>query len=142
MTDVFQELKAGMGLEDADPKQMSGLALAFIGDTVYEALNRLRTVTNGDRPVKKLHLESIRRANAVTQSRMVAVLEESFTDEEKNVYRRGRNAEVYTKAKNATAAEYHRATGLEAVVGYLFLTGETERLTALLKKGWQETDVW
>ncbi len=142
MTDVFRELKESLGLPEADPKQMSGLALAVLGDTVYEALNRLRTVTNGDRPVRKLHSESIARANAKTQSKLVEVLEPLFTEEEKAVYRRGRNAEVYTKAKNASITEYHRATGLEAVIGYLFLTGETERLTALLKQGWETVGMW
>ena len=120
-----------------DPKMLGALTLAYIGDTVYELYNRLLTVSNGDRPVEKLHRESISRAKAVTQSKIVDVLLEDLTEEEQSVYRRGRNANVHTKAKNASAVEYHRATGLEAVVGYLYLKGEKERLESLLKKGFE-----
>ena len=120
-----------------DPKMLGALTLAYIGDTVYELYNRLLTVSNGDRPVEKLHRESISRAKAVTQSKIVDVLLEDLTEEEQSVYRRGRNANVNTKAKNASAVEYHRATGLEAVVGYLYLKGEKERLESLLKKGFE-----
>ena len=118
-----------------DPKMLGALTLAYIGDTVYELYNRLLTVSNGDRPVEKLHRESISRAKAVTQSKLVDVLMDELTEEEQAVYRRGRNATVHTKAKNASVQEYHRATGLEAVVGYLYLKGEKERLEHLLKKG-------
>ena len=120
-----------------DPKMLGALTLAYIGDTVYELYNRLLTVSNGDRPVEKLHRESISRAKAVTQSKLVDVLMDELTEEEQAVYRRGRNATVHTKAKNASVQEYHRATGLEAVVGYLYLKGEKERLEHLLKKGFE-----
>ena len=120
-----------------DPKELGALTLAYVGDTVYELFNRLRTVEHGDRPVEKLHRESISRAKAVTQSKIVDVLQEEFTEEEAAVYRRGRNANAHTTAKNASVTEYHRATGLEAVIGYLFLKGETGRVEALLTKGFE-----
>ena len=120
-----------------DPKTLGALTLAYVGDTVYELFNRLKTVANGDRPVELLHRESISRAKAVTQSKIVDVIMEDLTEEEQAVYRRGRNANVHTKAKNASVHEYHRATGLEAVIGYLYLSGEKERIRTLLNKGFE-----
>lgn len=118
-----------------DPRMLGALTLAYVGDSVYELVNRLLTVSNGDRPVDSLHRESISRAKAVAQSRLVDVIKDDFTEEEAKIYRRGRNANVHTKAKNASVIEYHRATGLEAVIGYLYLKGERERILYLLEKG-------
>ncbi len=141
MVDAFSEIRKVFSDRTLDPKQLSGLTLAFLGDTVYEEVNRSLTVLKGDVPVRQLHLRSIERANARTQSRMALLLEESFTEEEAAVYRRGRNAEVYTRAKNASVSEYHHATGLEAVIGYLFLLGRTDRILELLKTGWEAAGV-
>ena len=135
MTDFSPEFPEIEALKGKDPKMLGALTLAYVGDTVYELLNRLLTVSHGDRPVEKLHAETISRSKAVTQSRIVEVLETEFTEEELQVYKRGRNANVHTKAKNATAGEYHRATGFEAVIGYLYLLGRKDRIKALLKKG-------
>lgn len=135
-TEVMKAFRASLPLRITEhPEEIGALSLAYLGDTVYELYNRILTVSHGDRPVEKLHRESIERAKAVTQSKLVDVLAEEFTDGEQAVYRRGRNANVHTKAKNASVQEYHRATGLEAVIGYLYLKGETGRLEYLLKKG-------
>lgn len=125
------------GRKTEAPEQLGALTLAYLGDTVYELINRELTVSNGDRPVEKLHRESIARAKAVTQSRMVDLVLPLLTEAEEAVYKRGRNAAVHTKAKNASVTEYHRATGLEAVIGYLFLEGETDRIRSLLLEGWK-----
>ncbi len=141
MADAFSEIRKTFGGKTTDPRQLSGLTLAFIGDTVYEAVNRSLTVLEGEVPVHQLHLRSIERANARTQSRMAMLLEKTFTEEEAAVYRRGRNAEVYTRAKNASVSEYHHATGLEAVIAYLFLLDRTDRILELLKTGWEAAGV-
>ena len=79
-------------------------------------------------------------ACAKKQSEMITALKPDLTETEKTIYRRGRNATSHTKAKNATTADYRRATGFEAVMGYLYLKGETDRLVALVKLGAARTD--
>ena len=126
------------GREPKDPSQYGPLALAYIGDNVYELVNRTTVLCEGDRKVRDLHALCSMKAKASTQARMALLLSPDFTEEEKAVYRRGRNAEVYTKAKNASITEYHEATGLEAVIGFLYLSGRYERLVTLLKTGWEK----
>lgn len=120
-----------------NPSLYSPLDLAYIGDTVYEVMNRTEALLKGNRPVKKLHRECSSRANAAYQAEMMRLLEKDLTEEEAAVFRRARNAEVYTKAKNYSLADYHMATALEAVLGYLYLSGEFDRLTALVRTGWE-----
>lgn len=119
----------------------SPLALAYIGDNVYELVNRTVAVRKANRQVQKLHKECSGRARAATQARLIAAIEPDLTEEELSVYTRGRNAEVNTKAKNSTLAEYHHATGLEALIGYLYLDGQYERLVELIKTGWERINV-
>ncbi|MBR3035880.1 MAG: ribonuclease III [Lachnospiraceae bacterium] len=119
-----------------DYSQYGALTLAYIGDTVYELYNREKTVRKADRSVHQLHEECSHRANATAQARIAEYLEPFFTKEEQAVYHRGRNAAVNTKAKNASIQDYHKATGLEAVIGYLYLTGQTDRIGELIEKGW------
>lgn len=135
----FQE-----GIKDAfaiavetSPEQLNALELAYVGDNVYETVNRRIAVSKGARQVEKLHRECSERASAKTQAKMAEILEPVLTGEENAVFHRGRNARVYTKAKNATVIEYHLATGLEALIGYLYLKGAYERVFQLLKKGWE-----
>ncbi len=119
-----------------DFSQYGALALAYIGDTVYELHNREKAVRKADRNVHKLHEECSHRANAAAQARIAEYLEPFLTDEERNVYHRGRNAEVNTKPKNMSVQDYHKATGLEALIGWLYLQGERERIAELIEKGW------
>lgn len=120
-----------------DPSLLSSLDLAYIGDSVYETISRTTALKKGSRPVNVLHRECSGRANAVFQASMLKVLINEFTEEEAAVARRARNAEVNTKAKNASMADYHEATALEAVIGYLYLKEEYDRMLALIKKGWE-----
>ena len=78
---------------------------------------------------------------ATTQALIVDALKDELSEEEANIYRRGRNAKPYTKAKNASYSEYCKATGLEALVGYLYLKGDTERLIALIKTGLENAEI-
>lgn len=133
--DLIREIHEAFSLPEQDYTQYAPLTLAYIGDNIYELVNRTVSVARGDRQVEKLNRECSRRAKAPSQSRMAHFLLPELTEEEQAVYRRGRNATVYTKAKNATVIEYHEATGLEAVIGYLYLMGRHQRLTRLLKKG-------
>lgn len=112
-----------------DLKTMSPLTLAFIGDGVYELLVREFIVGKGNCPVKKLHSAKVELVRCEFQAAMGKdVLFPMFTEEEKEVYLRGRNAHVGHVPKNACVADYHGATALEAIFGYLYLKGDIDRL--------------
>ncbi|MCC8045292.1 MAG: ribonuclease III [Clostridiales bacterium] len=122
-------------LPSRDWKQYSALALAYIGDAVYELIIRTIFVKRADMQVEKLHRKVTRCVSAKAQAKMITALLPVFDEEEMAIYRRGRNAKPYTKAKNATMAEYLEATGFEAVMGYLYLEERFERMNELTAKG-------
>lgn len=140
MEESLRELTgSAFSLPDTDPKQLSPLTLAYIGDAVYELVIRTVVVRRGNAPVNKLNRKAVKYACAKKQSEMITALKADLTDEERRIYRRGRNATSHTKAKNATTADYRRATGFEALMGYLYLNRETERLVTLVKRGVDRT---
>ena len=138
--DLIREIREAFSLPEQDFSQYAPLTLAYIGDNIYELVNRTVAVTRADKQADKLNRECSARAKAPAQARAAQLLLPEFTEEEAAVYRRGRNATVYTKAKNATVTEYHEATGLEAVIGYLYLTGRYTRLVSLLKRAFDMLD--
>lgn len=123
------------GKQQLSPEQYSPLTLAYIGDAIYEIYIRTMIVTRANAPVHLLHEKSSALVRAGKQSEIVGILEPLFTEKERQVYHRGRNAKAYTKAKNAGILEYRRATGLEAVMGYLYLKGDLDRIRELLAAG-------
>lgn len=129
-------VRKAFDLPGRDIRTYSPLTLAFLGDAVYELAVRTVIVEQGSRPPKELHLASSRLVKAETQSRMAELMQEELTEEERTVYRRGRNAHPATTAKHATTGDYRRATGWEALMGYLYLTGREERLLELIRQGW------
>jgi len=118
-----------------DIRTYSPLTLAYIGDAFYDMIIRTVVVERANRPANDLHRITVKYVNANAQSRIVQELLSRFTEEEQAVYRRGRNAKPHTTAKNASVADYMRATGFEAVLGYLYLAGNTERALELVKAG-------
>ncbi|MCM1263765.1 MAG: ribonuclease III [Butyrivibrio sp.] len=116
-----------------DIRTYSPLTLAYIGDAIYDLVIRTVVVERANRPVRNLHKITIRYVNAVTQAKMIAAIEDELNEEETAVYHRGRNAKTHTTAKNASTRDYHMATGLEALLGYLYLNGEMDRLLELVK---------
>ncbi|MCR5654206.1 MAG: ribonuclease III [Lachnospiraceae bacterium] len=112
-----------------------------MGDAVFEIVIRERLVRLGNRPVDQLSKEKARLVNAKIQSKMVVLLQGEFTEEETAWFKRGRNADTHSKAKNAPVQDYRKATGLETVYGYLYLTGQTERIRELTDKGLELLDV-
>jgi len=136
---LIEEILGELRLPGIDASQYSPLGLAYMGDTVYELVNRTIALYKGDRQAQKLHKECSSRANAGAQAKVYRALEPFLTEKEAAVFHRGRNAFVYTKAKNATTEDYHLATGLEALTGYLYLTGQYKRLSELLFRGFRET---
>ena len=132
---MLQLIRDDFGLEGSDPGQYSPLALAFIGDSIYGAVAKTVVVLEGNCPANALDRKSVRYIKAVSQAKAVDHLIENgiFTEEEMAIYRRGRNTKSPTSAKNAPMADYRKATGLEAVIGYLYLKGDMERVVALMK---------
>ena len=122
-----------------DIRSYSALSLAYIGDVVYDLIIRTVVVSRANRPVNDLHRITVRYVSAGAQSKIVQALAGCFTEEEEAVYRRGKNSKPHTTAKNASVADYMKATGFEAVLGYLYLTGDMERALYLVKKGIQLT---
>ena len=128
-------IRQALGLEKGDVGSYSPLALAYIGDAVYEVVIRAKVMSQGNMPVHKMHKDSAALVRAQAQAAMAMLLQEELTPEEEAVYRRGRNAKSATIAKHATMADYRKATGFEALIGYLYLTGRSGRLLELVRKG-------
>ena len=127
--------------KEVRPNEYSPLALAFSGDSVFDLVIKSVIVEKANCQVNKLQNKTSKIVRATTQALIVDALKDVLTEEEANIYRRGRNAKPYTKAKNASYSEYCKATGLEALVGYLYLKGDTERLVSLIKLGLENAEI-
>ena len=117
----------------AKPNELSPLNLAFIGDCVYEMLVRETLVLNANRPVNDLHRESVKFVSAKAQTLAYDKIKDCLTEQETAIYKRGRNAKVGHNPKSASQGEYHIATGIEALFGYLYLTEQTQRIKELFQ---------
>ncbi len=115
-----------------DVRALSPLTLAYIGDAVYELIIRTSLVLTEERTVDKFHKKCSQIVNASAQKDLIMKLLPELTDEEQGVFKRGRNAKSYSIPKNANPTDYRNATGFEALCGYLYLTGKTERLLWLI----------
>lgn len=137
---ILSLIKKNFDLKEVDIRTYSPLTLAYIGDAVYDLIIRTIVVEKGNASANKLHRKTIEYVKAPAQAELIESVLEELTEEERAVYRRGRNAKPYTMAKNATINEYKKATGLEALVGYLYLTDQTERILELIKTGLHKAD--
>ena len=131
----LENIKASFGLSDIDVNAYSPLTLAFIGDCVFDLVVKTVVVETANCPANKLHKKTSSIVKAQSQSQMAGWLldNDMLTEEERSIMRRGRNAKSPTTAKNATVGDYRRATGLEALIGYLYLNNRTERLVEIIK---------
>lgn len=132
---LIRKLKKEFACEEVDIKAYSPLTLAYIGDSIYDVIIRTVVVERGNRSAHNLHKMAIKYVNAGVQAAMADSLLEILSGEELAVYKRGRNAKSYTKAKNSTVNEYRKATGLEALFGYLYLQDSLDRVIELIKIG-------
>ena len=114
-------------------KMLSPLVWAYVGDSVYEMFIRTHLVNSSNAKPHKLHIESIKFVKAKAQAEILKKITESLTDEEKDIVRRGRNTENHHVAKNANVADYAHSTAFEALLGYLYLSKQDERLYEILK---------
>lgn len=121
--------------KQADLRAYSPLTLAYIGDAVYDLIIRTVVVERANRPANDLHRLTVRYVSAGAQSKIAEALMDRFTEEERAVYRRGRNSKPHTTAKNASAKDYLQATGFEAVLGYLYLADNMPRVLEIVKEG-------
>ena len=129
------------GLEEQDLRTYSPLTLAYIGDAIFELVVRTVLVERKNTQAEKLHKAATKIVKAETQALMIEAIKDDLTEEEMAVYKRGRNAKAVTRAKNATMSEYRRATGFEALMGYLYLKGEIGRMIELIHMGVEKAEV-
>ena len=118
--------------DKAEVRRINPVTLAFVGDAVYSLYVRARLVQSSDGKPSQLQRATAKVVSAKGQSQILEALLPCLTEEEGDIFRRGRNAKKPTKSKSASAGEYNRSTGLEAVLGYLYLTGDKARLEELL----------
>ena len=126
-------IKEQFGIADVDIRTYSPLTLAYIGDGIFYIVIRSVVVAKGNSRANDLHKRTSKIVKAHTQALMIEALEGELTEEEADIYRRGRNAKSPTMAKNATMSDYRKATGLEAVMGYLYVTDRFERMVELIR---------
>lgn len=115
-----------------DAKLLSPLVWAYVGDSVYELFVRTKLTNKSNAKPHKLHIESIKYVKAKAQADILKRIQDNLTEDEKDIVRRGRNTENHHVAKNANVADYSQSTGFEALIGYLYLTKQDERLEEIL----------
>jgi ribonuclease-3 family protein len=135
MNDIFQIIKEQMNLKDINIVDYSPLTLAYIGDGIYEIVIRTVIVDEANRQVNKIHKAASELVKAQAQAKMIFAIQELLTEDELTIYKRGRNAKAVTRAKNASMSDYRTATGFEALMGWLYLTGQSERMMELIRIG-------
>lgn len=138
---LLNKMKSAFHCEEVDIKTYSPLTLAFIGDCIFDLIIRTVVVERGNSAPQNLHKRKSEIVKAKTQADMMEVLLPQLTETEEAYYRRGRNAKSYTSAKNATIADYRKATGLEALMGYLYLTDQEDRIIELIKTGIEQLNI-
>ena len=137
---LLDEIKKEFACGEKDVNAYSPLALAYIGDDVYDVVIRTLVVEKANRPAHELHKEAVKYVKASAQAAIMDRLLEDeksgecfLTQEETDIYKRGRNAKSYTMAKNASMTDYRKATGFEAMIGYLYLSGRQSRVIEIIK---------
>lgn len=116
-----------------EARQLSLLVLAFLGDAVFEIFARTR-VLEERKSVNQLHRASAQIVKASSQAKLIKELKDTLTEEESDIFRRGRNTKSHTTAKNATIHDYRHSTGFEAVIGYLYITNQIGRLKEIFEE--------
>ena len=130
--DLFNIIKEKMQLEEINITDYSPLTLAYIGDGIYEIVIRTIIVDEANRQVNKIHKAASGLVKAGTQAKMIHLIMDDLTEEEIQIFKRGRNAKAVTRAKNASMSEYRRATGFEALMGWLYLSAQSDRMMDLI----------
>ena len=127
-------------METIDPRELSPLALAFVGDSVLELLVRQRLAEHHRLSAGRLNAEKVKYVSARAQFREEQLLEPLFTEDELAMFKRGRNASKASVSKHASPEEYRASTGFECLLGWLYLTGRKDRVEELFDKLWEDFD--
>ncbi len=135
MDNIFEYLEEKFQLSQIKLNQYSPLVLAYIGDAVYEMIIRTMVVYEGNTQVNRMHKKSKDFVKASAQANIYYSIEELLTEQEIEVFKRGRNAKTSTKAKNASLNDYKAATGFETLIGYLYLNKEHKRIIDIVAEG-------
>lgn len=122
-------------MREVDVRTYSPLALAYIGDCVFDLIIKTLVMSEGNQPVQVLHQKTSSIVQAASQSKMMRILQPLLTEDEHTVYKKGRNTKAVSPTKNQSLTDYRRATGFEAVIGYLYMTDQYERIVELVKMG-------
>ncbi|MBQ7064332.1 MAG: Mini-ribonuclease 3 [Firmicutes bacterium] len=133
---LIEHLREVTGAEGINPRQMAPLALAFLGDSVFDLYIRGRLVMTEQTSPHRMHLHASQFARAESQARMVRLLWDDLSADEQDLVRRGRNAKSNTIPKHAEVIEYKMATGLETMIGALYLEGRMDRILELMDAGY------
>ena len=129
--DGLYEIKEIFDCKEQDIRSFSPLTLAYIGDAVYDLVIRTIVVERGNKAANVLHKTTVKYVNAAAQAAIIQAVLDVMTEEELAVYMRGRNAKSNTMAKNASVEDYRKATGMEALIGYLYLSNRDRKSTRL-----------
>ena len=132
---LLGQIKKEFQCKDVDVRAYSPLTLAYIGDAVYEMVIRTIIVERANKAANELHKKAVKFVQAGTQAAMIMALQDILTEDELAVFKRGRNAKSNTSAKNASITDYRKATGFEALIGFLYLMDDMERVLFLVKEG-------
>lgn len=132
---LLEEIQQEFSLEEKDLRTFPPLALAYIGDCAFELICRTVLVEHYQVQPEKLHKKATAIVKAESQAKLIEALLPLLTEEETSIYRRGRNTKNSRCPKNASVADYRKATGLEALMGFLYLRGENARMVELVHKG-------
>ncbi len=130
---MFKYIREGLNLKEIDAGEYSPLTLAYIGDCAYEIVVRTIVVDEHNQQTQKLHKKVSEYVKATTQAQMIFLIMDELTEMETKMYKRGRNAKAVTRAKNASMSDYRQATGFEALMGWLFLSDQSDRMLELIK---------
>lgn len=139
MEEGISAIRNTFDIPERDIKTYSPLTLAFLGDGVFEIIVRSIVVAGRNVSPSRLHNASAHIVKAASQRRIAEAIEGDLTEDEADVFRRGRNAKSYTHAKNASVSDYRIATGFETLLGYLYLLEKDERILELVKMGLYRT---
>ena len=138
---LLGKIQKEFACEEVDLRNYSPLTLAFLGDCVFDLIIRTVIVERGNRAAESLHKKKSTIVKAQTQAKMAEILLDGLPEEEMAVYKRGRNAKSYSTAKNASVTDYRKATGFEALLGYLYLQNKEDRIIELVKRALEQLDM-
>lgn len=138
---LLDEIHQVFGEKNIDIRTYSPLTYAYVGDAIFEMIIRTLIVEKGQKAANSLHKNTTKIVCAGTQAALAEAVWEEFTDEEKDIYRRGKNTKLHSTAKNASMSDYRKATGFEAVCGYLYLSNRIMRIIELTKLGLEKLEL-